>query len=141
APGGAARHGRGLHAREMRVDDTTIPGPTIRLRPGPLPRAAGAAAERDAGRIVLAAVVAFWFVLVIVALPLQLVQDSWLALVSGREVAQHGLPQHDSLTLWTMGDRWIDQQWLGQLGYYGLARLGGMRAVLLVHALVLVSTA
>jgi hypothetical protein len=44
--------------------------------------------------------------------------------VSGREVAQHGLPHHDSLTLWTLGARWIDQQWLGQLFYYGLARRG-----------------
>jgi len=123
----------------MSVDDTTILAPPIRLRPGPFARAAGAAAARDAGRVVLAAVVAFWFLLVIVTLPLHVVQDSWLALVSGREVAQHGLPRHDSLTVWTAGDRWIDQQWLGQLVYYGLARLGGMRAVLLVHALVLVS--
>ena len=117
----------------MSVDDTTILAPPIRLRPGPFARAAVAAALRDAGRVVLAAVVAFWFLLVIVTLPLHLVQDSWLALVSGREVAQHGLPRHDSLTVWTAGDRWIDQQWLGQLVYYGLARLGGMRAVLLVR--------
>jgi hypothetical protein len=136
--GGAARRvPKGLRAREMRFDETTMPGPAIRLRPRPL---AGVAAMPDAGRVVLAAVVAFWFVLVIVMLPLQLVQDSWLALVSGREVAQHGLPHHDSLTLWTLGARWIDQQWLGQLFYYGLARLGGIRSVLFVHALVLVST-
>src|SRR5206468_3497631 len=57
-----------------------------------------------------------------------------------REVAKHGLPHHDSLTLWTLGAQWIDQQWLGQLFYYGLARLGGIRTVLFVHALVLVST-
>ena len=88
----------------------------------------------------LAAVLAFWFLLLIVTLPAQVVQDSWLTLVSGREVAQHGLPHHDSLTVWTLGTRWIDQQWLGQLFYYGLARLGGIRAVLLVHTLVLVST-
>ena len=121
----------------MRVDDTAAPWPVIRLRPRAFARAAAAP---NAGRVVLAAVLAFWFLLLIVTLPAQVVQDSWLTLVSGREVAQHGLPHHDSLTVWTLGTRWIDQQWLGQLFYYGLARLGGIRAVLLVHALVLVST-
>ena len=142
AAGGAARRvPKGLRAREMRVDDTSILGPGIRLGQRPHAPASRVAASPDAGRVVLAAVVAFWFLLVIVALPLQVVQDSWLALVSGREVAQHGLPHHDSLTVWTLGARWIDQQWLGQLFYYALALLGGIRAVLLVHALVLVSTA
>src|SRR6478609_2339611 len=75
----ARRVPKGLRAREMRFDQTTMPGPAIRLRPRPL---AGATAVPDAGRVVLAAVVAFWFVLVILMLPLQLVQDSWLALVS-----------------------------------------------------------
>jgi hypothetical protein len=138
--GGAARRvPKGLRARTVRFDDT-IPGPAIRLPPRPFAAARTAVAVPHAGRVVLAAVVAFWFLLVIATLPLQLVQDSWLALVSGREVAQHGLPHHDTLTLWTLGRRWIDQQWLGQLFYYGLARLGGIRAVLLVHALMLVST-
>jgi len=60
----------------MRFDQTTMPGPAIRLRPRPF---AGAASVPAAGGVVLAAVVAFWFVLVIFMLPLQLVQDSWLA--------------------------------------------------------------
>jgi hypothetical protein len=124
----------------MRIDDTSILGPVIRPRLRPNARALRAAASTDAGSVVLAAVLAFWFLLLIVTLPLQVVQDSWLTLVSGREVAHHGLPHHDSLTVWTLGTRWVDQQWLGQLFYYGLARLGGIRAVLLVHALVLVSS-
>ena len=65
--------------------------------------------------------------------PSSLVQDGWMALVSGREVAR-GLPSHDTLTIWAHGRRWIDQQWLAQLGLYELFRLGGIRLVMLVHA-------
>src|SRR5207244_4534731 len=112
----------------------------VRVRPVRLARAHALIDAVEAGWVVLLAAAAFWMLLVVAFLPVELVQDSWLALVSGREVAKHGLPQHDSLTLWTLGARWIDQQWLGQLFYYGLARLGGIRTVLFVHALVLVST-
>ena len=63
-----------------------------------------------------------------------LVIDGWMALVSGREVAQHGLPSHDMLTVWAHGHRWVDQQWLAQLVFYGLARAGGFKLALLVHA-------
>lgn len=88
----------------------------------------------------LAVAIAFWAVLVVAALPQEVVQDSWLALLSGREVVQHGLPHTDSLTVLTAGRTWTDQQWLGQVFYYGLAVAGGIRAVMLVHALVLVAT-
>ena len=66
--------------------------------------------------------------------PSSLVQDGWMAILSGREVT-HGLPSHDTLTIWAHGRRWIDQQWLSQLGLYELYRLGGIRLVMLVHAL------
>jgi hypothetical protein len=49
--------------------------------------------------------------------------DSWLALVAGREIAEHGLPTHDSLTALTLGRLWVDQQWLGQLGLFELQRV------------------
>jgi hypothetical protein len=62
-----------------------------------------------------------------------------MALVSGRWIAQHGLPSHDTLTVWTHGGRWIDQQWLAQLGLYGLWRAGGVKLALLVHALLVTS--
>ena len=64
---------------------------------------------------------AFAIVLVL-ALRKELVVDGWLALVSGRWIAQHGLPSHDTLTVWTHGRRWTDQQWLAQLALYGLWR-------------------
>jgi hypothetical protein len=42
-------------------------------------------------------------------------QDTWLALVDGRYVVQHGIPRADSLAVLTSGTRWIDQQWLAQV--------------------------
>ncbi|MGZ4317216.1 MAG: hypothetical protein ACXVRS_15500, partial [Gaiellaceae bacterium] len=83
----------------------------------------------NAGTVAVTSLVAFWLLVVVAALPQELVQDSWLALVSGREVAQHGLSNTDSLTVWTTGRPWVDQQWLGQLFFYWLWLLGGLRAV------------
>jgi hypothetical protein len=60
------------------------------------------------------------------------VQDTWLALVDGRWIAQHGLPHVDRMAVWTNGVRWIDQQWLAHLALYGLVRAGGMRLLLAV---------
>jgi hypothetical protein len=85
--------------------------------------------ERESLLIV---VLALYAGVVTVALPQELSQDGWLALVCGREVAQHGLPSHDALNVLTMGARWTDQQWLGQLALYGL----GVRGALLAHAAV-----
>ncbi len=69
----------------------------------------------------------------IVRLPDQLRQDGWLALVSGRLVADSGLPSTDTLTAWTAHVQWVDQQWLGQLFLYRLASSGNLRLVMLVH--------
>jgi hypothetical protein len=60
--------------------------------------------------------------------------DGWMALLSGRVIAQHGLPSHNMLTVWAHGHTWTDQQWLAQYVLYELERLGGIRLVLLVHA-------
>jgi hypothetical protein len=60
--------------------------------------------------------------------PALVTQDFWLALVSGREIAQHGLPHVDHLTVMASGHRWVDQQWLAQLILYGAARVGGVGA-------------
>jgi hypothetical protein len=76
--------------------------------------------------LVLAASLAF----VAWALPTLVVQDSWLALVDGRYIAQHGLPHADELTVMTRGAPWVDQQWLAHLTLYGLDRVGGLRLAL-----------
>ena len=66
--------------------------------------------------------------------PYELHQDSWLTLVAGREVAEHGLPERDTLTVFSRGEEWIDQQWLAHLAFYGVFLVGGLKAVLFSHA-------
>ncbi len=78
-------------------------------------------------------------IVLLVALRKDIVVDGWMALVSGRWIAQHGLPSHDTLTVWTHGRRWTDQQWLAQLALYGVWRLGGIKLALLVHTLLVTS--
>lgn len=75
----------------------------------------------------------------VLSLHRQLVVDGWMAIVSGRWIVQHGLPTHDALTIYAHGHRWIDQQWLAQLGLYELWRLGGVKLALFVHALLVTS--
>jgi len=64
------------------------------------------------------------------ALPKLLIQDTWLALVDGRFISQHGLPHRDTLTVMAYGARWVDQQWLAHLTLYGLEQAGGVRLAL-----------
>jgi len=87
----------------------------------------------------LVVVLGAFAIVLVVALRKDLVVDGWMALVSGRWIAQHGLPSHDALTVWTHGRRWIDQQWLAQLGLYGLWRVGGLKLALFIHALLVTS--
>jgi hypothetical protein len=86
------------------------------------------------GTLVL--VVAAFAAVLITHLRTALAADGWMALLSGRVVAQHGLPSHETLTVWAHGRSWVDQQWLAQLVLYELERLGGLQLVLLVHAAV-----
>jgi hypothetical protein len=69
-------------------------------------------------------------------LPSEMSPDGWYALLGGDVIIHHGLPSHDALTVWGAGRRWVDQQWLAQLGYYGLYELGGLRVALIVNAAV-----
>ena len=87
---------------------------------------------RDNG--LLLALVGLYGMTVLLKLADELVQDGWLALVAGREVAHQGIPVVDHLTFWTSGHNWVDQQWLGQLLFYGIESVGGVRLLLLVHA-------
>ncbi|MSO96115.1 MAG: hypothetical protein EXQ81_10050 [Thermoleophilia bacterium] len=65
--------------------------------------------------------------------------DSWLTFVSGREIAQHGLPHHEALTTIPLGRAWTDQQWLAQLVFYGLDRIGGLGLAVVFHSLMVSS--
>jgi hypothetical protein len=66
--------------------------------------------------------------------------DSWLALVVGRLISDHGLPTHDTLTVFSHGRRWVDQQWLAQIGFFEFERLGGIRLAVAIHVLLLVGS-
>jgi hypothetical protein len=98
----------------------------------PASRARVGAFLEENGTLVM--VVGAFAVAMLAALRTGLGTDGWLALVAGREIVQHGLPTHDTLTLWTQGRRWVDQQWLSQLALYGLWRTGGLKLALLAHA-------
>jgi hypothetical protein len=51
--------------------------------------------------------------------------DTFLCLVMGRDIAQHGLPSTDQFTLLSHGEPWVDQPWLAHLLiYFGDAQLG-----------------
>ena len=56
--------------------------------------------------------------------------DTWLTLLGGREITAHGIPRHDELAIISEGREWVDQQWLAQLAFYELHRLGGMALLL-----------
>ncbi|MBA3402957.1 MAG: hypothetical protein H0U05_13355 [Actinobacteria bacterium] len=78
---------------------------------------------------------AFGTVFLTVFPPTLLVADSWLTLVAGREVVQHGLPSVDELTVLGLGQTWTDQQWGAQLLAYGSHALGGNGPLAVVVAL------
>jgi hypothetical protein len=79
-------------------------------------------------------VVALFVIAMVNALPQQIFSDSWYAILGGHEVVHHGLPGQDTLAIWTHGRHWVDQQWLGQLFFYGLYAAAGMKLVLFGHA-------
>jgi len=106
----------------------------MRTRAAQLASAAFAVVERESMLIVI---LGAYTCGLLARLPDQLRQDGWLALVSGRFVAHAGLPSTDSLTAWTAGARWIDQQWLAQLILFRLFVLGHLRLVMLAHVALL----
>jgi hypothetical protein len=75
--------------------------------------------------ILLVLLAGFGLIFLLIFPPALIVNDSWLNLVSGREVVHHGLPSHDALTVYGMGATWTDQQWLAQVFMYGVYSLGG----------------
>jgi hypothetical protein len=120
-----------LHDVDVTAQQQAISGGTeIEKRSGLLARVSVGLEENGT----LVVVVAAFAALMITHLRTALQADGWMALLSGRVVAQHGLPAHDTLTIWAHGHQWVDQQWLAQVALYGLDRLGGVQLVLLVHA-------
>ena len=74
-------------------------------------------------------------VLLTVFAPSLVVGDTWLTLLAGREIVEHGLPRSEELTILGAGATWTDQQWLAQVVFYGAHALAGMRAVVVLDIL------
>ena len=85
--------------------------------------------------VVCGALTAFWAF----SAPYWLEADSWLTLLGGREIHARGIPRTDELAVLTHGQQWVDQQWLAQLFFWNLTRLGGIRLDLLVTVALLVA--
>jgi hypothetical protein len=75
-------------------------------------------------------------ILSLAGIPNHFSQDGWLALIAGRGIAAHGIPQHDFFTHMAYGVRWIDQQWLAQLLMYEIERVGGLQLLTVIYVLV-----
>jgi hypothetical protein len=79
-------------------------------------------------------------VLLSVFAPALVVGDTWLTLMAGRQVVDHGLPSTETITILGEGATWTNQQWLAQVVFYAAHELAGMRAVVLLGiALVLLA--
>jgi hypothetical protein len=82
--------------------------------------------------LLLVAVAALGIALLIL-LPQAFNDDSWLALVTGRDIWNSGVPHQETLTVISHGSRWVDQQWLAQLVSYALYAAGGLGLLGLVN--------
>jgi hypothetical protein len=87
-------------------------------------------AEEEFVLVVLLA--AFGIVILTVFPPTLLVADTWMTLLAGREIVEHGLPSKEELTVLGLGRTWTDQQWGAQLIAYGAHSLGGHGLLALV---------
>ena len=64
----------------------------------------------------------------------QVNQDAWLAIAGGRSIVEHGLPHHESWTIWGTAASFVDQQWLAHLGLYATYAVGGFGLLAGLHA-------
>jgi hypothetical protein len=97
-------------------------------------------ADLIAENSLLVVLVALLATVLLAVAPQLLVADSWMTLVAGREIAQHGLPSHETLTLLPFGRRWTDQQWLAQIVFYATDRVGGMRLAIILDVALVTAT-
>jgi len=110
---------------------------TVEAYPSPASvRSARAAFTWLEGRALLVVAVATVIALCLAGIPQHLGQDGWLALVAGRQIAAHGIPQYDYFSHMAYGARWIDQQWLAQFVMYEMERIGGLQLLTVLYVLV-----
>jgi hypothetical protein len=140
------RHGRDSAAREVamvvREGESSIaldaePVTAGRRRRPALPRGVLDVLAENSLLVVLVALLGT----VLLALaPELLVADSWMTLAAGREIVDHGLPSHETLTVIAMGHRWTDQQWLAQVVFYVVDVIGGLRSAIVVDIALVTGT-
>jgi hypothetical protein len=114
----------------------TPPSGTITLPEGQVRRSADRSwegravvlASENAMVLVAAAVYALLWSL---TAPWMIAADSWMTFNDGRQVAEQGIPHHISMTVLGHGGAWIDQQWLAQIFYWWVYRVGGLQLSLL----------
>ena len=119
-------------------DFSPTPTTSRRARSDTVRERSEASVERGLGRVLetspfpILLVCLVGIVLLSVFAPSIVVGDTWLTLMAGREVVQHGLPDTEHLTVLAEGRTWTDQQWLAQIVFYAAHGLAGMRAVILL---------
>jgi hypothetical protein len=104
-------------------------------RAAPFTRALAVNSWIEARALFIVAVCAV-VILSLAGIPNHFSQDGWLALIAGRDIAAHGIPQHDFFTHMAHGVRWVDQQWLAQLVMYEIERVGGLQLLTVLYVLV-----
>lgn len=60
--------------------------------------------------------------------------DGYKALYAGRWIVAHGVPHTNPLSAVDHGGRWVDAQWLAEVIYYAIWRVGGLALVAIVSA-------
>jgi hypothetical protein len=125
---------------EVGVLDAARVEETSELIPSRTARAAGVVADWFGREGLLVLVVCGYGAILLSLAKFLLSSDGWLGLVAGRLIARHGLPSHDTLTVVSHGRRWVDQQWLAHLTFYGLQRIGGYRLLVATVALLVIAS-
>ncbi len=126
---GEIREHTSLHV----ATETTTPS-----RSRPIPPPPGAAERRRLTHVLetspfpILLVCLVGIVMLTTFVPSIIVGDTWLTLMAGREIVDHGLPTVDEITILGAGRTWTDQQWLAQLVFYGAQELAGIRGVVLL---------
>jgi hypothetical protein len=115
------------------LPDYAIEAPRVRARAPVVARLRSAAIGREYD-LLLSITIAVAAGILLVLAPAAFDDDTWLALVAGRELWSTGLPHHELLTSISHGVNWVDDQWLSQSLMYALYRIGGLGLLAVVHA-------
>ena len=109
--------------------------PRVSLGPTALPRPLHRAWRLLADESLVVLCTSIFAIAFVLRLSGQVNQDAWLGIAGGRSVVDHGLPHHETWTIWGAGKAFVDQQWLAQAGLYLVHAAGGWGLLAALHAL------